>query len=145
MAIFIEPFFTLGNKASIEEFGAPLKVIWNFEEAMSMDDIVLASPGLAMENTIASKPEALRRYVQATIEAQRWGFKTENWPTVRRLIGEWTTLTPELAADMMMPPGSLDGRFPVDIDGNGEDQLTRTQRMLIERGVLDIPEPMPVD
>jgi len=36
VATFIEPFFSLANKASREEFGAPLKVLWTFEEAMGM-------------------------------------------------------------------------------------------------------------
>jgi len=137
VATFIEPFFSLANKASREEFGAPLKVLWTFEEAMGMDDIVLATPGIVMEETIKKKPEALRRYVHAIIKAQQWGWKEENWDEVKRLIVKWTGMPAGTAQIMMLAPGSLNGRFPID-PYTGVGQLQRTQEMLKATGALKI-------
>jgi ABC-type nitrate/sulfonate/bicarbonate transport system substrate-binding protein len=137
VGIFIEPFFSLGNEASMEEFGEPLNVVWTFEDALGMDDIVLASPGLALEQTIADKSEELKRFVTATINAQYWGWKEENRPRVREIIAEWTNTDVALINKALLAPGSLNGRFP-------KGQLLRTQQLLNQAGSLTTP-PLPDD
>jgi len=135
VGIFIEPFFSLANEASIAEFGKPLNVIWTFEDAMGMDDIVLATPSLAMENTIATKTEELQRFVTATINAQYWGWKEENRPRVREIIAEWTNTDVAVINKAKLAPGSLNGRFPAG-------QLQKTQQLLNQAGSLTTP-PLP--
>ena len=137
ISIFIEPFFSLGNKASRKEFGAPLKVLFTSEDAMGMDDVVLATPGITMEETIEKKPEALRRYVHAIIKAQQWGWKEENRDEVKRLIVKWTGMPAGTAKIMMLAPGSLNGRFPID-PYTGVGQLRRTQELLKDVGLIKI-------
>lgn len=135
VGIFIEPFFSLGNEASIAEFGEPLNVVWTFEDALGMDDIVLASPALALEATIDSKTEELQRFVTATINAQYWGWKPENRARVREIIAEWTNTPVETHNKAKLAPGSLNGQFPVG-------QLRRTQELLNQAGSLATP-PLP--
>jgi ABC-type nitrate/sulfonate/bicarbonate transport system substrate-binding protein len=135
VAIFIEPFFSLGNKLSQQEFGAPMRVLWTFEDAFEMDDIVLSSPALAMEDTIQKKPEHLRRFVKATLEAGQWGWKEENRNEVKQIIGKWTKTPPEILQVAMLAPATLNGRFPTD-PVTGVGQLQRAQELLKLAGLL---------
>jgi NitT/TauT family transport system substrate-binding protein len=144
LATFIEPFFSLANKQSREEFGAPLRVLFTFEDSLGMDDIVLATPGLVMEETIQKNPEALRRYVRATIEAQRWGWKEENRAEVKQIIVKLARVPADTTAISQLAPGSLTGRFPVD-PFTGESQLQKTQQLMIDAGLLKIDKPYPDD
>jgi ABC-type nitrate/sulfonate/bicarbonate transport system substrate-binding protein len=122
----------MANQQSRADFGAPLRPLWSFEDAMEMKDVVLAVTGIAMEDTITKKPEALRRYVHAIVKSHQWGWKDDaNRAEVKRLIVKWTGLPADAADAMTLPPGSLNGKFPAG-------QLRKIQELMIQTGLLKV-------
>jgi NitT/TauT family transport system substrate-binding protein len=136
VAAFVEPFFSLGNKASMEEFGQPMRVIFTYEDSMGMDVVALSTPGLVTQDSIASKADSLRKYVKGTLAANQWGMKEENLNEVHSIIVKWTGAPEETVKSSILPPQTLDGMFP-------PNQLRVTQELMIQAGQLNIPQPYP--
>jgi NitT/TauT family transport system substrate-binding protein len=138
VAAFVEPFFSLGNKASMEEFGQPMNVIFTYEDSMGMDVVALSTPGLVTQDSITSKADSLRKYVKGTLAANNWGMKPENLNEVHGIIVKWTGAPEETVKASILPPQTLDGMFPAN-------QLRVTQELMIQAGQLNIPTPYPDD
>lgn len=135
IGFFVEPFFTAGNAASMEEFGEPMRVIFTYLDLYKNGANLT---GLCVNTEFAQEhPETMKAFVRAMLDAAQWG--TDNRDGLLHIIADATKVDFETIADMIPSSMSLDGQFVPGF-------LDQLQEVMIANEIVPAQkEPLPVD
>ena len=136
IGLFIEPFYTNGNKLSRDEnAGREMQVVYTMLDAFPTG-IHLAAIGVNT-NWLAQNLEAGRRFVRAQLRAAEWG---ENNPDeLKQIIAKYAEVPYDNIKDMIPAQMSTDGKFLPGFLRQLQDY------MIVEKTVGGLTEPIADD
>jgi len=135
VALFIEPFFTRGNKLAQTEYGGPLRVIYTYLDLFTNG---LNLTGLwPNTNFMAQNPDTMRMFLRSWLRSATWG--QDNPDETKQIIADFAQIPYDDIRDMILAQQSKDGKFVPGF-------LKQVQEYLIsEKAIEGLTTPLPDD
>ena len=126
IALFIEPFYSAGNKLAQTEYGKPLKVVYTYLDLFPKGLHLAGMMGNT--NFMAGNADAARAFLRGQLRSAKWGM--DNQDATKQIIAKWAEVPYDTIKDMILAQHSTDGKWMPGF----MDQL---QQIMISEKMID--------